>query len=304
MAYDGFDVDSANLVCVLAGIGMLAGCDGDSEAPSPPTYVYVVSSLSLPVATPDPDGPAGPMRRRAAGFDIDGLDSGDGSMEPGATCEELHQDFAALTDNDHFGVDNAFQGLVGTIEGLLEAADCPGMTTEGCLDAFLQQQISEGSLLLLIEVSGVDDFLFEPSVMVQLHVGATADGMPPATESDGTVSPGQAFVSTMVLGPAVDAEIFFGRLAVRAGVLPLFVDLGDFELDLVIARAQVRFDISGTSLTRGAIGGVVTVDSMVPPGGDRSVLESIADVNPGIDPTICEEISLGLLFRGTSATLN
>jgi len=88
---------------------------------------------------------------------------------------------------------------------------------------------------------------------------------------------------------------------------------GGFDLDLMITQAQVRFDISETGLTNGAIGGVVTVDALVMaasaimPGIEdtvRSVVESVADVDPSSDPAICGALSLGLAFTGVDATIN
>jgi len=177
------------------------------------TIAFVLSTASLPEATSDPDGD-GPGRGQAVGFNVDGIDSGNGSSAADANCEEFNTDYQALTDPQHFGVDNALQGLVGTIEGLLDAMDCPGGTTDGCLDATLQQQIAEGSLILLIEVAGINDFDYDTSVSVQMHLGAVPGGGMPMVGSGGGLEGGQAFDSMMMLGPAVDGDIFNGRLGV------------------------------------------------------------------------------------------
>jgi len=276
------------------------------------TIAFVLSTASLPEATSDPDGD-GPGRGQAVGFNVDGIDSGNGSSAADANCEEFNTDYQALTDPQHFGVDNALQGLVGTIEGLLDAMDCPGGTTDGCLDATLQQQIAEGSLILLIEVAGINDFDYDTSVSVQMHLGAVPGGGMPMVGSGGGLEGGQAFDSMMMLGPAVDGDIFNGRLRVQTDTLPLSIMAGGFDLDLMITQAQVRFDISETGLTNGAIGGVVTVDALVMaasaimPGIEdtvRSVVESVADVDPSSDPAICGALSLGLAFTGVDATIN
>lgn len=277
------------------------------------TISYVVSTASLPEATDDPDGPDGPQRGQAIGFNVDGLDSGNGSTAADANCEQFNTDYQALTDPQHFGVDNALQGLIPTIEGLLDAADCPGMTTDGCLDATLQEQITTGSLILLIEVSGINDFEYDTEVSVQMHLGEVPGGGMPMEGSGGGLASGQAFDSTMMLGPAVPGDIFNGRLRVQTDTLPLNIMAGGFDLALMISQAQVRFDISEASLTNGAIGGVVTVDALVMaasaimPGLEdtvRSVVEQVADVDPSDDPLVCTALSLGLAFTGVDATIN
>ncbi|MCA9610057.1 MAG: hypothetical protein KC619_30885 [Myxococcales bacterium] len=343
-------MNSRKLACVLIAGALVGACDGGTTTPSTVTFpardftcaagaampcatdtpattdeartveapagfddrtlTYVIGTVALPEATPDPDG-EGPQRGQAAGFNVDDMDSGNGSDAIDANCEEFNQDFVAVTDSNHAGVDNALQGLVGTIEGLLNAADCPGMMTAGCLDATLQQQILDGSLILLVEVSGVNDFMYDSSVTVQMHLGQVPGMGMPMEGSGGGLAGGQTFESTMALGSPVTGDIFAGRLRVATPMLPLSIMAGDFNLTLQITQAQVRFNITETAMTNGAIGGVVTVDAIVMaasalmPGIEdtvRSVVESVADVDPGSDPAVCTALSLGLTFSGVDAT--
>jgi len=276
------------------------------------TLTYVVSTIQLPEATPDPDGD-GPQRSRAAGFNVDSQDSGNGSMALDANCEQFNQDFVSVTDANHVGVDNALQGLVGTIEGLLDAEDCPGMMTAGCLDANLQDQITSGSLLLVIEVTGVNDFMYDSSITMQMHLAEVPGGGMPMAGSGGGLAGGQMFSSMMALGTPVDGDIFAGRLRASTSLLPLTITAGGFDLALNITQAQVRFNITENALSTGAIGGVITVDALVEaaagimPGIEdtvRSVVESVADVTPtSADPAVCEALSLGLTFTGVDAAL-
>lgn len=273
------------------------------------TRLYVVELISLPEAS-DPDGP-GPQREQAAGFNLDGLDSGEGSSEPDANCEQFNTDYVAVTDSAHVGVDNALQGLVGTIEGLLSAEDCPGGTTDGCLDAQLQEQIADGSLLLMMEVSGINNYTNDTSVMLRLFLGATPDGSPPVIESDGTLEAGQTFVEETALGPEVQGDIFQGRLRATTDLLTIEINTGDFALPLMISNAEVRFDITESALTGGAIGGYLTTQSiidaasMIMPGIEetvRSVVESVADIDPSAEnPEVCDSVSVGLTFDATTA---
>lgn len=266
------------------------------------TYTFVVDTIDLPEAS-------GGM---AAGFNLDGLDSGEGSTAADATCQEFNQDFINSQEPDHVGVDNALQGLVGTIEGLLDAGDCPGGTTEGCLGATLQQQILDGSLILMMQVSGVNSFDYDSEVQLQLFLGEVPGGGMPMEGGSGGLAPDQEFMSTMNLGAPVDGDIFAGRLRASTSLLTITVDTGDFSLPLMISNAEVRFDISESGLGAGQIGGflrtedIIEAAAMIMPGIEdtvRSVVESVADVEPSAgDPAICDSVSVGLTFGATTAT--
>lgn len=266
------------------------------------TYTYVVELIDLPQAASG----------AAPGFNLDGLDSGDGSTAADANCEEFNQDFINSEESDHVGVDNALQGLVPTIEGLLSAADCPGGTTEGCLGATLQAQILDGSLILLMQVSGVNDFQYDSSVQLQLFLGEVPGGGAPVEGGSGGLEADQEFTGLMNLGAPVPGDIFDGRLRASTDVLTITIDTGDFSLPLMISEAEVRFDISESGLGAGQIGGylrtedIIEAASMIEPGIDetvRSVVESVADVGPSAaDPVICESVSVGLTFGATTAT--
>ncbi|MBX3274939.1 MAG: hypothetical protein KF729_32040 [Sandaracinaceae bacterium] len=328
------------LACALmAGASMFYGCDGGTSTPSGHTFPardhQCAAGAATPCMTTEPESPDANrtvelpntfmdrtityvvataslpqmMGGRAAGFNVDNLDSGAGSMAADANCQEYTPDFVSVTDANHRGVDNALQGLVGTIEGLLDANDCPGMMTRGCLDATLQRQILEGDFLLLMEVGGINDFTFDSSVTVQLYLGTASGTLMEAP--GGGLAGGQTFTRGMALGAPVTGDIFNGRLRVQTPSLPLNINAGGFELNLVVTQAQVRFDITENRLANGVIGGVVTVDAIVMaavaimPGIEdtvRSVVESVADVSPSADPQVCTALSLGLLFTGVDAT--
>jgi hypothetical protein len=285
-----------------AGEAMMEVEQPETFMMEPTSATYVVSVIDIPEAS----GGAAP------GFNLDGLNSGEGSTASDATCEEFNPDFVNSVEADHVGVDNALQGLVGTIEGLLSASDCPGGTTDGCLGATLQEQIAEGSLILLMEVSGINDFQFDSEVELQLFLGAVpGDGMP-MVGGDGQLAADQEFEVAQMLGDPVAGDIFQGRLRATTPTLTITVDTGDFMLPLMISNAEVRFDISESSLDNGQIGGflrtedIIAAASEIMPGIEetvRSVIESVADVQPSAaDPAICDSVSVGLTFGATTAT--
>lgn len=303
--------------------GVPADSDADRTVEEPNTtedmtYTFVVETIDIPEA-------AGGT---VAGFNLDGIDSGDASMAPmEATCEEFNPDYINSEEPDHVGVDNALQSLVSTIEGFLDPADCPGMDTAGCLGATLQAQILDGSLILLMQVNGVNDFDYDSSVSLRLFLAEVATGAPPEEGTSGGLAPDQEFNMAMALGDAVEGDIFDGRLRASTPLLTITVDTGDFMLPLMISNAEVRFDISETGLGAGQIGGYLTTSSiveaasMIMPGIEdvvRTTVQSIADIGPcaedgqcdidgdpattdPADTGICESVSVGLTFGATTA---
>ena len=271
------------------------------------TRTYVVSVISLPEATSD---------GRAAGFNLDGLNSGEGSTAEDANCEEFNEDYDALFDPNHTGVDNALQSLVSTIESLLPREDCPGMQQAGCLDATLQQQITEGSLILMVEVSGINDYVFDDAIQLQLVLGEVEGGGMPMIDGSGGLAPDQTFATVQELGTPVAGDIFQGRLRAQTDQLTITIDTGDFQLPLMISGAEVRFNIAadGSSLSNGVIGGflrtedIVMAAAMIMEGIEdtvRGVVENVADVSPSAeDPMVCESVSVGLTFDAVAASRN
>jgi len=269
----------------------------------PRTYTYAVAAWTVPEAS---------VGRTAAGFNIDSLDSGDGSTAVDADCEEFSQDFRSLRDPGHEGIDNAMQGLVGTIEGLLDASTCPSGSAAGCLDDLIAEAIADGTFLVLIEVSGVDSFDYDESVTVALYEGSVAGGGAPMVDPSGRLAPGQTFDTASTLLAPTPADIFDGRLRVRFGgrlVLPMTPSL---LLPLQLDSPEVRATASPTTLELGVLGATTAVDVLVTqvaavmPGIEdtvRSVLESVADIDPSAaDPYICQRLSSGYFFDAVSAS--
>lgn len=264
--------------------------DANSDGGVSMTLTYLISSLSIPVAS-------GGV---AAGYDLDGIDSGAGSTAPDADCQEFAADYRSLRDPGLVGVDNAYQSLVPTIESIMDPADCPGGVTTGCVDALLQEGINGGNNLLLIEVSGLESFDDDPSVEVTVFEGT---GVP--TLSGGSPAPDQTFGTGTMLARAT-GEIGGGRLRV---VLPRLPFSGFLAAGL--QRVELRADVSATGLSNGQYGGSLSVDEIVAdaeresPGIGptvRSIMEPIADIDPGVDPTICRSLSMGATFNAVPAS--
>jgi hypothetical protein len=267
------------------------------------TAVYVVDLLSLPPAS-------GGL---APGYNLDDLDSGAGSIEPGADCEAYNADYESLYDAGHVGVDNALTGLLMTIEGFIPVENCPGGVRMGCLDAILAQQIAEGTVLLMIEVSGINSYTYDSEVSMQLVMGGLPTGTTaPMLGGDGKLAPGQTFTRVMELGPAVTGDIFAGRLRATTSLITLTIDAGDFSIPLMISNPQVRFNITADALAEGQIGGyvqnedIIAAASAIAPdqvAAVQGIVENVADIEPMADaPETCSAVSVGIVFGGTTAS--
>jgi len=272
--------------------------------------VYVLDQLSLPEAeSRDEDGVPG---THAVGFDLDALDTGGGSDAPTASCAEFAPDHASAIEPGGGGVDNAFQGTVRFLEYLLDSRDCPGAVVEGCLDARLQRELSEGRLLLLLELTGVDSLEHDDAVRAALYLGVVSDGGPPPTVAGSLrFAPGQEFVTLGTVAEPAPADIFHGRLRARWSMVEL--PIGPAPYPRALADAELRAGLCPNGLYFGHLGGAMAVDDLtaqvveelnvaIEETGARSVLESVADVRPTDDPAVCEQLSVGYALAGVPAT--
>jgi len=252
--------------------------------PPPPAGdgTFVVSSLRLPA----------PTGGRAPGMDLDGIDSREGSVDPSATCEEFVPDFTSLHGGEP-GVDNAWVELAPTFESLIGAS----------YDELLAERIAAGDLLLGVRLEGADASLVALSPTGPLRLDG--DGRPVA---------GQRFEVVEVLAggvrsPAGDRE----RVSLEG---PLRLPGVDMFLPLLpiaqLSRAQLEYRVAPVGLLEGELGGVVDVELAVAliasfmPGIEdtvRSILESVADIDPGPEPQICEGLSIGMAFDAVPAEL-
>lgn len=271
----------------------------------PRTLVYVIDTLAIPRA--DADG-------RVPGFDLDGIDSAEGSEDPMATCSERHADYQSSVDPNLSGVDNQLQTLLPTIEGLLDPARCPGESTTGCFDALTQQQLDEGAIVRLIELSGIDSFENDDHVVVTIHEGRLPARTGPALGPDGRVAPGQRFeVDPMGMRSSGPGTILAGRVAFGPGFIYFPLDADVLRLSLPIREARLRFDIEEGRLVHGVIGGVVLNEPVTshpdPSGTLCGVLADVVDMSLGgeaccVEPgACCNGVSVGLTFTGTRAEL-
>jgi hypothetical protein len=259
------------------------------------TLVFVMNDLTSPDAI---DG-------AVAGFNLDATDSGEG-FDDAADCEGQQPDYISTADPDHIGVDNQFAASVAP---LLEGAASID------LNATLLEQINTGSLILMMEVTGVESLENDAEIELQLLLGSVPDGATLEIDSaTGALAAGQSFMVMEELGDPVRGDIFQGRVRAAAPSIELSLDVMGMPLSLVIQSPELRFDIAESGLTNGVIGGFITVQSiidtisMIPDLADfvgpaSMILSMYADLQPSADdPNTCDSISIGLSFGATTAT--
>lgn len=243
----------------------------------------------------------------APGFDLDGLDSGDGLADADAPCVERARDHRATYDPLHRGVDNVVCEYIPTFDSLLPAERCPGGVSDGCFDATIAQRIAEGALLWLVALGGVDSLEHDARISFRFYAGRLVGGSP-ALGPDGRLAAGQTFMSFPIGEPGA-GDIFEGRARITTASLPLdFGDaLGGLSFQLPLRDVELRFDVREGALLRGVVGGHALVDDLYtpPPHGEdtvRSVVAARADLLPRPDaPDRCDALSAGLLFSATFA---
>lgn len=296
-------MDWKKLALCMALAGGTVACGGGEGTEDPVTRRYVLSAVQIPAAT----------GTTAAGFNLDDeISTGDDD----SSCVGLTPDFDSANDPGEQGIDNQLGTLVPMI-GTLLMDSCPeGTPAADCVSALLAEQVREGSLLLVMEVRDINSFANDDDIEMQLYLGTVPgcdDTMPEtcAPELTGeTIAPGQDF-EVMAVGSPVSGSITAGRMTAVTDRLDIAIDTGDAELTLVLRNAEVRANITETSLSNGAIGGSINIEELATAAETfmagagaliRSVVGAVADLDP--DPAMpldCRAISAGIAFTAVDA---
>jgi hypothetical protein len=232
----------------------------DACAPAPAgSFRYLVSNLDVP----------GPVEGVQVGLDIDCRTS------RGRDPETCNVDDTTSPDGEE-GVDNA----VGTIIGAIDAA--AGEEKLIAIAESTSAAFADGTFVLPIAVSGVDDLVDDPCVGVVIDT-ATAEG---------------AFIEDGVL------HAFFTEL-------PLSLPTTAAPLEATLERVAVRGAVSEAGIANGVIAGeLATADAIaaamavnpdalgieyLPP-----LVESLADLAPDARGA-CQRISIGIAFTAVPA---
>lgn len=240
-------------------------------------------------------GEADPVTGAVWGFDLDGRVSDaadyDGCNKPDGVDPEGRQ-----------GVDNGMANLWPIIANT-EAVAVAGLIQDG---------INNGELLLLVELTHVDDWQNDDCVGMNIVRGLG----PPLVGTDGLLLDGQ----TLPADPDSPA-LHFSDLALVDGR----VEAGPFDLtlDFYVLAAQIEFALRGgwmrvdvdaqgrmSGFFGGAIAGQSLVDLVLSNAIDaelqalvESAIPIVTDMGRNQDTSQCEDLSLVLEYEGVSAFL-
>ena len=203
---------------------------------------------------------------------------------------------------------------MGTVEGALDPRDCPEFMVDGCLDELLRRDAHEGTLLLLLELTGVDSLEHDPEVSVGLYLGRTLDGGLPRTSGpvgalETRVLANQTFETVRTVVEPALGDILHHRLRVRWPLVDLPRER--FGYPTPLSGVELRASVCADGLVRGHMGGVTSVDDLIAQIAERfseedtrlarAVAETVADIRPGADPSFCEGVSTAYAIEGVPA---
>ena len=285
------------LVALLTSSLGAFGC-GDDSAPvdctTGTTYQYVISTLTVPTSLSPDD---------VAGFDLDGFAGG---SDEGCGRDDYTN--ALFTD-----VDNQLATLRPAIEGFVAGIDINGE---------MASSIQNGELVLLMEVTGVDDLVDDACVGVNVYTGSILEeGVAPEPGVNGIgLAGGQTFLTRSQTADVTveDAIIDAGELHFQASEFPLDIITDDLTLSLNLANAKVRGDLTETTMELGMIGGAMTLNAVldavvetvaripdlgvpINPSVIEGILNGLLDVSPD-EAGICQSLSIGVGFTAVDAT--
>jgi hypothetical protein len=228
----------------------------------------------------------------SSGFDLDRA-----VTEQGASTGCGHADFVNLAGDT--GIDNQFAQLLPLIEQF------GGMAIE----SYARAAIDSGNLLMMMEVTGVDDLDNDSQVSIGMYRGLGE----PLKGTDGSIQPWQTF-DRDTANPWVkvnDAQIVDGILIASAFdyTLPFFIF--DFAFEITLHDAELRVKLSADGNHTGMFGGAVTIENMLHiadniDGGEqlppliRNVGTSMADLQPDESGT-CQALSTVLNIESVGA---
>lgn len=223
--------EAAALLTSLA----LAGCQPDEVVDAGTCdggepLVAVVQALSFAHAT---DGVS-------TGFDLDGRVSDDYD-DMGCGIED-YTDPEGTT-----GIDNGFARLLPALE----------LTEFAAVQGLIYQAIASGELMIIVEITGLDDLEHDDCVTVTL---SRADGTP-SLGTDGLLESGQ----TLERNPDVPTttatgSIEGGRLVAGPVDLALPLQVFDVSLNFAMTEGALRVDFDPDGNGVGVVGGAVEVD--------------------------------------------
>lgn len=199
----------------------------------------------------------------AWGFDLDG------HVSTPSDAEGCYR--ADLVDPEgRTGVDSAFSGMVPALEA----------TEAGAVEGLIADSINTGELLLIAELTGVDDRVDDDCVDVTVWRGVGT----PMVGTDGTLLDGQSFA----VDPSLSSEtvrcgtLAGGRLLAGPFALDLPLQVLDVAVDFHVQDARLRLDLAEDGTAWGYFGGGVPTADILRIVQEEGDLEPIKDLVVGL----------------------
>jgi hypothetical protein len=278
------------LAGLLAGLATQSGCAapaGDSAAAtceSGDTEVVLVSALTWSRVE---DGVT-------SSFDLDGeVSDGAGSSGCGVA------DYVDPEGNP--GVDNVFGGLVPALE----------VTEFAAVESIIAESITNGELLIAMELTGVDSLVDDDCVDFTMLRAAGA----PMLSTAGTLLHGQ----TLAVDPDIEPFGVQGA-SIRDGVMvagPVELDLPltvlGVELLFQLKGGAVRVEFHEDGTASGYFGGGVDVEYVLEVARTEAVDDTVVELMDGLLSGVtdlapdesgdCTQVSIAMEFQGVGAYL-
>jgi hypothetical protein len=193
---------------------------------------------ALPGLVPDPGMPE-PKAAVARGFNLDGDDG----------SKRRHRNFVS-TDGKTRGIDNQLYAATGCIPGLLGR--------KGFILQFANNQMRDGGMTIVMEMSGIDDDRNDDQVMLSFYYSDD----PMAKNAAGS-----NILHDYSFNKSLKSELRNAAFRVRAKIVDGSIvadSLDEFRLrlsynqqppNLKLSRARLRFDIAEDGSLKGLIGG-------------------------------------------------
>lgn len=226
------------------------------------------------------------------GFDLDNHES-DSNDDEGC----YHADLS--TPDGTPGIDNALSGLIPALEA----------TEAVALETLIQTAINTGELLLIVEVTGVDDVQNDDCVSVGIY---RATGTP-LVGTDGFLLDGQSFNLDLSLPSdhVTEMAIQDGRLTAKPLEIQLPVQVLDEFLNIEMYNGGVQLDIHEDGSATGFFGGgipisffidIATLPDVNLPDAVVSLMGAAADLDPDENGD-CQQLSVALMVEALPAHL-
>lgn len=275
---------------LLALGALLLGCptaDDDDSAAAATSDLAVVTRFEF-----SPEEPEG---FSTGGFNLDGVDSGDGTSDGCGVGDLVH------AETGEPGIDNTIGWK------LMPALEQIGGQAVGDL---IQNAILDGELLLMLEMDGIDDPVNDDCVGFTLSRGIG----PPMIGGDGEILPDQTYgrdleqpVSQVECAVITDGVLRASDFSIR---LPISIFDEFVDVTLLDAVLEVRFLEDGH--IQGEIGGGVDIEALkatvatLDGIGDQipALIGPLLDLNADLAPTnlgSCTQISVAVNYSGVGA---